>query len=175
NQSLVYRQQVASDVSGGVDLRDDASLFTITVTTAGGKSADDAEKAALVEIDKLKTEPVTRAELEKAQNMLVSEVLRARETALGQAFALGEAAVSFGDPERVNTDVSRLQAVTAADVERVANKYFMAENRVVIRYENGQEEQGGKSKAPKPAPHVADVAFTPEETAPAPAAPRSVT
>jgi len=175
NQSLVYRQQIASDVSGGTDLRDDASLFTMTVTTAGGKSADDAEKAALAEIDKLKTEPVTGAELAKAQNMLISEVLQARETALGQAFALGEAAVSFGDPERVNTDVSRLQAVTAADVERVANKYFTTENRVVIRYENGPEEQGGKSKAPQPAPHAADVAFTPQESAPAPGAPRPVT
>jgi zinc protease len=175
NQSLVYRQQIASEVSGGADLRDDASLFTMTVTTAGGKSADDAEKGALAEIDKLKTEPVTSAELEKAQNMLVSEVLQARETALGQAFALGEAAVSFGDPERVNTDVSRLQAVTAADVERVASKYFTTENRVVIRYENGQEEQGGKSKAPQPAPQAVEAAFTPQETAPAPAAPRPVT
>jgi zinc protease len=37
------------------------------------------------------------------------------------------------DPERVNTDIARLQAVTAADVRRVARKYFTPENRVVIR------------------------------------------
>jgi len=174
NQSLVYRQQIASEASANADLRDDAGLFDLTIITAGGKSADDAEKAALAEIDKLKTETVPASELDKARNMLVSEALAARETASGQAFALGEAAVFFGDPERVNTDISRLESVTAADVQRVAQKYFTPENRVVVRYENGNEEQGGKSNAPKASPHAAETAFTPEETPPAAGAPRQV-
>jgi zinc protease len=174
NQSLVYRQQIAANVSVNADLRDDAGLFALTVITAGGKSADDAEKAALAELDKLKAEGPAAAELEKARNMLLSDELKARETAQGQAFALGEAAVSFGDPERVNTDIARLQAVTAADVQRVARKYFTPDNRVVIRYENGQEEQGGQSKAPK-ASAAEPTDFKPEETPPPPAAPRRVT
>ena len=175
NQSLVYRQQIAANASANADLRDDAGLFDLTIITAGGKSAADAEKAALAELDKLKAEPVMAAELDKARNILLFEVLGARETAEGQAFALGEAAVSFGDPERVNTDIARLQAVTAADVQRVAQKYFTPENRVIIRYENGNEEQGGQSNAPKAAPPAAPEAFTPQETPPAPAAPRPVT
>ncbi|MGO8697914.1 MAG: M16 family metallopeptidase [Limisphaerales bacterium] len=168
NQSLVYRQQIAANARADADLRDDAGLFDVTVITAGGKSAPDAEKAALAELAMLATEPVTAAELEKARNLLLSDVLRARETAEGQAFALGEAAVSFGDPERVNTDIARLQAVTAADVLRVAQKYFTTENRVIIRYENGKEEQGGQSNAPKASPAPASAAFTPKETPPAP-------
>lgn len=167
NQSLVYRQQIAASASANANLRDDAGLFELTVITAGGKSADDAEAAALAELDKLRTDPVTAAELDKARNSLVAGVLGERETAEGQAFALGQAAVSFGDPERVNTDINRLQAVTAADVQRVAQKYFTAENRVVVRYENGKEEQGGQSSAP--------IAFNPEEKPPAPAAPHPVT
>ena len=101
NQSLVYRQQIAARASANADLRDDAGLFALTIITAGGKSAADAEKAALAELDKLKTGPVTAAELDKARNMLLSDALRARETAGGQASALGEAAV--GD-EHVGRD-----------------------------------------------------------------------
>ena len=172
NQSLVYRQQIAASASANADLRDDAGLFGVTIITAGGKPAADAEKAALAELDKLKENPVTAAELDKARNLLLAEVLGARETAEGQAFALGEAAVSFGDPDRVNTDIARLQAVTAADVQRVAKKYFTPDNRVVVCYENGQEEQGGQSNAPKAAPPAAPTAFAPQETPPAPAAPR---
>ncbi len=172
NQSLVYRQQIAVEAGAQADLRDGAGLFELNIVTAGGKSAADAELAALAELEKLKTEPVTAAELEKARNLLLSDVLRARETAQGQAFALGEAAVSFGDPERVNTAIASLEAVTAADVRRVAQKYFMPENRVVIRYENGKEEQGGQSNAPKAAPPAVSAAFTPQETPPPPAAPR---
>jgi zinc protease len=172
NQSLVYRQQIAASASASADLRDDAGLFELIIITAGGKSADAAENAALSELDKLKTEPVTAAELDKARNVLLFSVLKARETAEGQAFALGDAAVRFGDPERVNTDIARLQAVTAAEVQRVAQKYFTPENRVVIRYENGPEQQGGQSKAPKAAPTTVAEAFTPEETPPPPGAPR---
>jgi zinc protease len=175
NQSLVYRQQIAASANVNADLRDDAGLFGVTVTTAGGKSVADAEKAALAEMDKFKAEPVTADELAKARNLLLSDGLRGRETAAGQAFALGEAAVDFADPERVNTDIAHLQAVTPADVQGVAQKYFSPENRVVIRYENGTEEQGGQSNAPKEAPHGLPAAFTPRETPPLPSAPHSVT
>ena len=51
-----------------------------------------------------------------------------------KSMALGEAAVLLGDPARVNTDLARLQAVTAADVQRVMKKYFTDANRMVIYY-----------------------------------------
>jgi len=42
--------------------------------------------------------------------------------------------VLLGDPNRVNTELEKLQAVTAADVQRVAKKYFTDENRYVFYY-----------------------------------------
>jgi predicted Zn-dependent peptidase len=42
--------------------------------------------------------------------------------------------VLLGDPNRVNTDLAKLQAVTAADVQRVMRKYFTSANRLVIYY-----------------------------------------
>ena len=40
----------------------------------------------------------------------------------------------LGDPARVNTDLARLQAVTAADIQRVMKKYFTDANRFVLYY-----------------------------------------
>jgi zinc protease len=174
NQALVYRQRVATSANAEADLRDDAGLFTLQVISAGGKSAIEAEQAALKEIDGLKAEPISSAELDKARNLLLARLLGERETVEGQALLLGEAAVSFGDPERVNTEISRLQAVTASDVQRVAQKYFTSENRVIIRYENGQEEQGGQSRIRQRGPAATPTRFAPEEKPPLPGAPRHV-
>ena len=77
---------------------------------------------------------MTAAELDKAKNQLVTNELRQRETSNGKALALGSSAVLLGDPNRVNTDLAKLQAVTAADVQRVMKRYFTAANRLVIYY-----------------------------------------
>jgi zinc protease len=133
-QSLIYRQQIASQVDAEADFREDTGLFLLRATMASGKNVEEGEKALLAELKRLQTETVSAAELDKAKNQLITERLKSRETSNGKAFALGEAAVLLGDPERVNTDNERLQAVTAEDVQRVMRKYFTDTNRVVIYF-----------------------------------------
>lgn len=132
--SLVYTQQLAAEVDSSADVREDASLFVLTAILSEGKKAEDAEKSLLAEIKKLQDTPVAAAELEKAKNQLITNQLRQLETSNGKALALGEAAVLLGDAARVNTDLARLQAVTAADIQRVMKKYFTDTNRFVLYY-----------------------------------------
>src|SRR6476469_3634135 len=133
-QSLIYDQQIAQSADATVDLREDASVFYFNLVLASGKKPEDGERALLAEIAKMQNSPVSAAELDKAKNQLVTNELTQRETSNGKAFALGEAAVLLADPNRVNTDLPQLQAVTAADVQRVMKKYFTAANRLVIYY-----------------------------------------
>jgi zinc protease len=133
-RSLVYEQQIAQQVSAGNDLREDASLFTYLAILASEKKPEDAERGLLAEIKKMQDAPVSAAELEKAKNQLVTGQLHERETNNGKALAIGDAAVLLGDPQRVNTDLARLEKVTAADVQRVMKKYMTDTNRLVIYY-----------------------------------------
>src|ERR1700754_525051 len=132
--SLIYTQQLAAEADANAEVREDASLFVLLAILSGAKKPEDAEKSLLAEIKKLQDTPVSAAELDKAKNQIITDQLRQRETSNGKALALGEAAVLLGDPARVNTDLARLQAVTAADVQRVMKKYFTDENRMVIYY-----------------------------------------
>ena len=132
--SLVYEQQVAQSVSASANLLEDVGLFLVNAIVAGGKKPENAEASLLAEIKKMQDAPVSKTELDKAINQIVTNQLRERETNNGKALALGEAAVLLGDPNRVNTDLSRLQAVTAADVQRVMKKYFSDTNRLVLYY-----------------------------------------
>jgi len=133
-QSLVYQQQLSQSANAGADLREDAGMFTFTSFALNGKKPEDVEASLRAEIKKMQDTPVSAAELEKAKNQIVSGQLRQRETSLGKSNALGRAAVILGDANRVNTDLDRLQAVTAADIQRVAQKYFTDNNRYVIYY-----------------------------------------
>lgn len=132
--SLVYQQQLAAEASSSADVREDVSLFVLTAVLSEGKKPEDAEKSLMAEIKKLQDTAVSAAELEKAKNQIITDQLRQRETSNGKALGLGEAAVLLGDPARVNTDLARLQAVTAADVQRVMKKYFADTNRLVLYY-----------------------------------------
>ena len=140
-QSLVYSQQIAQEAFGNADLRQDQGIFVLGAILASDKKPADAERALLAELKKMQDAPVTKTELDKAVNQLVASQLRERETNSGKAFAIGNAAAVVGDASRVNTDIERLQAVTAADIQRVMRKYFTDTNRVVITYQ---------AEAPKP-------------------------
>ena len=144
--SLVYTQQLAAEVNSSSETREDASLFVLTAVLSEGKKPEDAEKSLLAEIRKLQDAPVSAAELDKAKNQIITQQLHQRETSNGKALALGEAAVLLGDANRVNSDLARLQAVTAADVQRVMKKYFTDANRLVLYYlpEAAKSKEGGR-------------------------------
>jgi zinc protease len=150
-RSLVYEQQVAQGVDAANDLREDVSVFYFTMVLASGKKPEEGERALLAEIKKIQDQPVSNAELDKAKNQLVTNQLHQRETSNGKALALGEAAVLLGDPNRVNTDLSRLQAVTAADVQGVIRKYFRGDNSLIIYYlpESTKTEKTSSAKTQK--------------------------
>jgi zinc protease len=144
--ALVYTQQIAAEIESDDNTLEDSGLFIVAAILSEGKKVEDAEKSLLVEIKKLQDAPVSAAELEKAKNQLITDQLRERETGNGKALALGEAAVLLGDPARVNTDLARLQAVTAADIQRVMKKYFTDSNRLVLYYLPEASKKSGEGK-----------------------------
>jgi len=146
-QSLVYNQQIAQEAFANADLRQDPGIFVLGAILASDKKPADVERSLLAEVKRMQDEPVTKAELDKAVNQLVANQLRERETNSGKAFAIGYAAAVVGDPARVNSDIERLQAVTAADIQRVMKKYFTDSNRVVITYQTEGQKPGATGGA----------------------------
>src|ERR1044072_6024568 len=133
-QSMVYQQQVVQSVSCDTDLREDLGLISFRLVLASGKTVADAEKSLNVEIEKVLKEGVTQAELDKAKNRFLTGKLMERETFNGKASALGQAVVIYGDAARVNTDLAKLQAVTAAEIKEVMNRYISGKKKVVLEY-----------------------------------------
>jgi zinc protease len=133
-QSLVYRQQIAQQANAYSDLREDLGLFAVIAIMASDHNAREGEKALRAELTKLAATPVSAAELEKAKNLIVTAALRERETNDGKASAIGDALILQHDASYANRGLELLQAVSAADVQRVIRKYVTGAKAVVIDY-----------------------------------------
>lgn len=133
-QSLVYRQEIAQEIEASAELMEDLGFIGVMAIMGGEHTAEEGEKALRAELQALQARPVPAVELEKAKNLLLTETLRDRETNDGKAFALGEAIVLEGNAAAVNRSLTRLQAVTAADVQRVMKKWIGDAKPAVITY-----------------------------------------
>jgi zinc protease len=140
-QSLVYKQQVAQEAGFDADIRVDKGLLVFYAIASEGKQADELEKALLTEIKKIQEKGVSAKELRKAKNQIISSFLQEIETNNGKAFAIEKAVVFYDDPNAVNQEIQKIEAVTLADIKRVMNKYFTETNRVVIHYLQEEREK----------------------------------
>ncbi len=106
-------------------------LFIIVAGPNALHTVDEVEQALLTELEKMKTEPVTAEEIIRVHNRYQTYQLARLKSNQWLAFSLAEGFVNQGDWRSVISDYERLMAVTPADIQRVANKYFTAKNRVV--------------------------------------------
>jgi predicted Zn-dependent peptidase len=131
-QQIVRELQLAPTVNAGRDGAVGPGLFRVSGNVAPGKTAEALEAAIYAEIDKLKTGPIAQWEIEKARNNAKRAVVGGLTSSLQRALQLAEFAGSYGDPGLINQRVDRISKVSAADVQRVARTYLVAENRSVV-------------------------------------------
>ncbi len=131
---LVDKDQIALSVSGGSDFAFDPTLFEVAAQPKAGVDPGVVEKAIYEELDRVASESVTDAEIEKAKNILLSGFYRQVRTISGRSNAIGTYEVFFGDYRKLFSAADDVARVTRADVQRVARKYFGAQNRTVATF-----------------------------------------
>jgi zinc protease len=132
HQRLVKQEKAALQVSSSANVRRGPGVFVIFSIANQGVGVDRLETLAGEEIEKVRRNGVTPAELEKARNQYRARTVRGRQTALGKAEALQYFAHFHGDPAAIRTDLERYMAVTPADIQRVARQYLVPQNRAVV-------------------------------------------
>jgi zinc protease len=142
-QTMVYTQQVAAQTFTVLDPTRDASAYTLAAVLSAGKSPDDGVKSLLAEAARMRDTAVTAAELDEAKTELLSETLDGRETAFGRATELANSVIRYRDPKYADKLLADIQAVTAADVQRVAKKILNDQQRITIRYLSDEGKPAG--------------------------------
>jgi zinc protease len=146
-RKLVYEKGIALAAFGGGNIIEDPNLFFAVAIVQPGHTPEEATKALIAELDRLRNEPVSAAELQQAKNQFARDYILQRETDQSKAEVLGHAAVIHNDMKTADGEFEIFQTLTQADVQRVARTYFTPENRVVLTIlpkANGPAPEGSR-------------------------------
>jgi len=141
-QALVKGRQMALAFSGGMGSQRGPSLFTLFTVYRPNVSAADMEKAIYAQIDALKQSPPSAEELNRVKTRFRASRLRGvslfgLESMLGRAIQLADYTVFQNNPNLSNAELDHYMAVTPAQIQAVAKKYFTPENRTVVEIKPG--------------------------------------
>ena len=141
-RALVEDQEVATNASGGQSGFKFEGMFQIRGTARPGHTPEEVEQAIDAELERLKTEPVGERELQKVKNQNAASTFRDLEGNFQLMIQLLFRENNRGW-ETINTDPALYEAVTADDIQRVANEYFTEESRAVaVYYRRAADEVG---------------------------------
>jgi predicted Zn-dependent peptidase len=148
-KSLVRDKKIAARASGGNGNPGDKypNLFTFSAIPTPGHTTDEVAAAMRAEVEKIKTEEIPADELQSVKTRVKAGLIRRLASNQGLALQLAMAYTLHGDWRELFREVDRIDAVTAADVKRVANTTFHENNRTVAKIENASVENARKGGA----------------------------
>lgn len=144
-KGLVLGSQVATDVYAQQDSRKWAGLFNAGGEAKDGHTPEEVEKGIYAELDGLKQEEVPDAELQKVKNNFAAFQFRKLSANMPILYQL-IFADGMGNWKEINEEGAKYQAVTAADIKRVAGTYFAKDNRTVAIYTRKPGKPEGEKK-----------------------------
>jgi predicted Zn-dependent peptidase len=146
---LVEGRGIAAAAGASSDTRKYAGLFAFEAQTRGDATPEMLEAAWYEELSRLQSEDVPDRELRKVKNRVAASNYRRLENNMSLLIQLAFAE-SILDWREINDGPRKYEAVTAADIRRVANGYFAATNRSVAIYRRQEDAEGGDADQPTP-------------------------
>lgn len=136
-QRMIKGDKVALKADLDIDERRGPSAVEAFIIYKPGNTAEKVHEIFWDEIDKVRKNLVSDAELEKAKNQILRELFAAGsqqslQRSVGRAELLAEYALFFGDPKLIDQDLENYLKVTKEDVKRVAEKYLAKEASTTI-------------------------------------------
>jgi zinc protease len=138
-RTLVRERQVAQDVDAlAMPLIGGAAFLTAWATAASPRETSRLESEMLAEIDRLADSGPSEDELVRVRTLHAAATASSLERTRERAQRLSQHTCLFDEPERINTEDSRYEGVTADDVRAAMATVIREDNRVVLTYRPSQ-------------------------------------
>lgn len=144
-RALVRDKKIASEAEGGTGFPGVKypHLFYFFALPMPSHTPQEIGDAIHVEIERLKKEDITDDELKMVKTRAKANLIRGLDSNEGLAGDLAVYQTLYGDWRELFHSVDRINAVTKADIRRVANQVFVPTNRTVGVIENSASTSGG--------------------------------
>jgi zinc protease len=129
---LVMKEKSALDINGAIIELEDPGLIAFYAVMNQGIAASVGEQQIVEEIDRMKNEPLTAAELDRLKNRFEVDYYRQIQSIDQKAAQIGFYYITTGRPELMNSQVEMARRVSVDDIINIANKYLKNSNRTVI-------------------------------------------
>jgi predicted Zn-dependent peptidase len=134
NKTVVEKKQMATFAFSFNYALEDAGAGIFAAIAANGIMLDDIQKEFDEQIDLMKKELISQEEFDKVRNKIENDFVSSNATIAGIAENLANNHVYFGSANLVNTELEKYMKVTREDIQRVAQKYFTQDARVILHY-----------------------------------------
>ena len=150
-RSLVRDQQIAAEAVGfsGFPGTKYPGLFVFGAVPLPGHTPAEMRDAIHKEIEKLKTTDVTDDELQMYKTRTRADLLRGLADNQGLANDLAEYQTRYGDWRELFLQLDKVDKVTKADIQRVANTVFVASNRTSAEIDTAAPDTATRAPAAK--------------------------
>ena len=137
-KAMVEGDEIAASVSFGADGKKYAGSISFYGTVKGDATPEDLELGWYEQVNLLQNEAVSERELEKVKNNVIADQYRGLQSNFFLMIQLGYME-ALGDWEYINYSADKLLAVTADDIQRVANAYLIVNNSSVAIYNRAKD------------------------------------
>ncbi len=129
---LVRTQRLANSVDASYDgTARGPVMFMMSGEPTKDTSIEQLEAALRAEIERVATDGVSEAELKRVKAQLIASQVYKRDSVFGQAMEIGSMEMAGISHKQIGRIIERLAAVTPAQVQAVARKYFSDEQLTV--------------------------------------------
>jgi len=147
---LVLQKQIAESISvhNGMPATRYPNLFAISARPRHPHTNDELQAAIFQELENIKKHPVSEQELAKAKNQLKMDYMKSLDSNSELASILSYYELLLGDYRYFSNYISRVDTVTAMDIQAAALKYLVAENRTiaVLNKKTNENRSTGKNE-----------------------------
>lgn len=124
NQIIVNEKKLAGNVAVYNNAMELVGQFTISVKTNPDISLMIAEKAIFEAFERFEKEGISNSDMERIKARLETDFYNTISSAMGKAYRLAFYNEYAGSPSYIQTEIRKIQSVTAEDVMRVYEKYI---------------------------------------------------